>query len=93
MATEVNDNVNILAPKPADERLSGGFSGGHSISYPYLAAVLAKIPEGNRYQGMTVPVLDKEYWFRDGITNADLVLKITSGDDFPPSSSEEFTTL
>lgn len=32
----------------------------------------------------------KEYWWRDGTADADLILKVSGGGDIAPSSSQEF---
>jgi predicted nucleic acid-binding Zn-ribbon protein len=67
----LNDNLDIKAPRPTDNRYG---------PYASTAAALAAIPSAQRYIGLTVGVLGvgslvEEYWFNDGILDTDFVLK------------------
>jgi hypothetical protein len=69
----LNDNLNINAPRPNDNRFG---------PYSNTDAVLAAVPVAQRYIGLTVGVLGagnvvSEYWFNDGTANSDLVIKTT----------------
>lgn len=70
----ISDNLEVNKPAPIDDRL-GVFSS--------TASALAYIPEDRRYIGLTV-IVDTgsgatEYWFENGVENADLVAKSTGG--------------
>ena len=73
MAILLNDNIQIEAGKHVDNKYG---------PYNDLASVLTSIPSFKRARGLTVGVIEggllKEYWFKEGINNSDLVEKITS---------------
>jgi nitrogen fixation protein len=70
----LSDNLEINKPAPVDDRL------GVFVS---TASALTSVPEDRRYIGLTV-IVDSgsganEYWFKEGVTNADLEAKSTGG--------------
>jgi hypothetical protein len=73
MSIQLNDNLEVKAPKPTDNRFG---------TYPDTATALSSIVESERYQGLTVGILTSgsvvEYWFKDGVADLDLVEKDTS---------------
>lgn len=74
MAIVYNDNIQLNAPKSLDNRyLSSGLT-----PYANTAAVNSAILSAYRYRGLTVLINNVEYWYRDGVTNGDLIVK-TSG--------------
>lgn len=71
MAINIVDNLNIYAPKSIDNRyLKNGIS-------PYISVndALTSIDNTVRHIGLTVLINDEEYWFKDGITDNDLIVK------------------
>lgn len=70
----LSDNLEINKPSPIDDRL------GVFVS---TASALTSIAEDRRYVGLTVIVDDGsgavEYWFKDGVTDVDLVAKSQGG--------------
>jgi len=76
MAILLNDNLNVAAAKPVDHRYG---------PYADTAAALAAIPSYQRYEGLSVGVIESgnvvEYWFASGITNGDLEVKLPSNSD------------
>jgi hypothetical protein len=70
---QINDNFDLVAAKPLDNRAG---------PYASVAAANAAIDTNYRYQGLTVQILVSgsavDYWYKDGTQNADLVEK-TSG--------------
>jgi hypothetical protein len=70
----LSDNLEINKPAPVDDRL------GVFVS---TASALTSIAEDRRYVGLTVIVDDGsgavEYWFKDGVTDVDLVAKSQGG--------------
>jgi len=73
MATQ-NDNFRIEAGKPIDDRYTR-----FGLAYVDIAEVNATIVISRRYKGLTVLVGNLEYWYLEGITDADLVIKTTGG--------------
>ena len=74
MAINLNDNLNINAPKSTDARFG---------PYASTAAAIAALDSAVRYQGLTVAVTGvngvEEYWFASGIADGDLVSKLVEG--------------
>lgn len=74
MAIYLNDNLSVLAPRPADKRYG---------TYSSVAEALSAIEPIVRHQGLTAGVVIggqlKEYWFRDGITDPDFIEKTFGG--------------
>lgn len=70
MAISINDNYNLSAGKPFDDRYL-------NISTPWVdkEEVLTAITT-YRYVGLTVNIDGDEYWWKDGLTDGDLVLKV-----------------
>lgn len=70
MAINLNDNIKVNAGKPLDSKYLNG-----TLAYVSTAAVNAAIPIGERYVGLTVLIGTDEYWYQNGITNVDLIIK------------------
>ena len=71
MAIILNDNIKINAGKPIDAKyLSTG-----NTAYASIGITNATIPISERYTGLTVNVLGTEYWYKNGVTNTDLIEK------------------
>lgn len=69
----LNDNLDINAPRPNDNRFG---------PYANVSAALAGVPAAKRYIGLTVgvneyPGVVAEYWFYSGTSNSDLIIKTT----------------
>ena len=76
MAIELADNIQTGAPKPTDSRYLNNL-----VPYTGVTEVNSLITGGVggiRYTGLTVNINNVEYWYKDGITDPDLVEK-TSG--------------
>lgn len=74
MSIKLGDNISITAGLPADCRYYNG-----NVPYVDEAEVNSVISEGVRYSGLTVNVAGVEYWYKDGVTDNDLIEKTTSG--------------
>ena len=71
MAINIVDNLNVFAPKSIDNRyLKNGL-----IPYTSVNDVLNTLVTSVRHKGLTVLINDEEYWFKDGITDNDIILK------------------
>lgn len=70
MAIILNDNINLASNKPLDKRFG---------PYANIADALNDIPAFQRHQGLVVGIIENgsviDYWFRDGISDVDLVSK------------------
>ena len=77
MAIPFPDNISVGVGNPLDSRYLS------NLNTPYIdaSAVTTAIVESQRYVGLTVNVNNEEYWFKDGISNGDLIvlLMITYG--------------
>ena len=74
MAIIINDNLAVNVGKPIDSKYL-------NISTPWTSVSAANIGvvQSYRYTGLTVNINGTEYWWKNGITNTDLVLKIPTG--------------
>ena len=76
MAIQYNENIRIAAPAPLDKRyLSERTVGGSPVPYSGVTEVNTIIIPSERYIGLTVNIDGVEYWYKDGVSNGDLVLK------------------
>jgi nitrogen fixation protein len=71
---QLTDNLEINKPAPVDDRLG---------VFESTAEALAYINEDRRYIGLTI-IVDNgtgahEYWFKDGVTDSDLIVKSEGG--------------
>lgn len=74
-ALELPFGLRVLNPQSVDDKyLSGG-----TTPYTSVANANATIPEAIRHIGLTVNVDNVEYWYKDGVTDGDLVLKTAGG--------------
>jgi hypothetical protein len=71
MAITLNDSAQVNAPRSMDNKylLDG------ANTYANITQVNNKILSAYRTLGLTVLIGNDEYWYRNGITNSDLVLK------------------
>lgn len=93
---EINDNFSLRAPKSIDDKY-GPVIGGHTMTYTDIAAANAAIPSAYRYLGLTVLIdtgtENKEYWWKDGVADGDLVLKsITAADTWKTILTSSYGT-
>jgi hypothetical protein len=89
MAIELNDNIKPKAPKILDDR----YSMNGVTPYVDVAEANATIPLTYRSLGLPVLIGNVEYWYRDGITDIDLVPKVGGADaNFVHTQSVAATT-
>ena len=76
MAINLSDNIKVSAPKPIESRYL-------NINEPWgsVSEVNSYIPEGERHIGLTVYIVNAEYWYKDGVGDSDLVLKLGGSGD------------
>lgn len=76
MAIILNDNIKVNAGKPSEAKY---LNPNTNAPYSGVTQVNTLIPISERHRGLTVLVNDKEYWYRDGVSNTDLILKTSTG--------------
>ncbi len=77
MSLELPFGLKVINPLPADEKyLSNG------VPYNSISQVNTEIPITIRHIGLTVNINGVEYWYKDGVTNSDLVLKQSDSASF-----------
>lgn len=69
--------VKVVNPLPADY-----YYDNEGTPYASTSAAISAIPEAIRYKGMTVNVDTVEWWWKNGIADGDLIIKVggTGGD-------------
>lgn len=80
MSSSTNDNFKVNAPKPIDSRY-GKFVAGQQQPFSSVSDANSRVLSAVRYKGLTLLVLDgngqpTEYWYKNGITDLDLVQKV-----------------
>lgn len=79
MAIIFNDNIQINAGKPIDNKYLNQFN----APYTDISEVLSTIAVAERHIGLTVNIQNDEYWFASGVTDSDLIIKVSfSGGTF-----------
>ena len=75
MPITLNHNIDLASSKPLDKRYG---------PYNSVVTAVATIPAFKRFQGLTVGIIVQgavvDYWFRNGVADADLILKTIGGD-------------
>lgn len=66
--------IKVLNGSPVDSK----YLNNNNEPYASPNQVFAEVVAGARHIGLTVNILGLEYWFKDGVTNFDLILKTTS---------------
>ena len=66
MPIDFNDNLQIRAPKPIDDRYG---------PWETIEEGLINVPYPYRYIKLTLNIAGVEYWFKDGLEDIDLIVK------------------
>jgi hypothetical protein len=74
MAIVLSDNIQVNAPKPVDSRYLNIL-----VPYSSVGAANTAIVSGVRYTGLTVNINSSEYWYKNGILDTDLIIKLGGG--------------
>jgi len=72
MSLELPFSIKIINPKPVDSKYLNDL-----VPYTSVAQANTLVPQPIRYVGLTVNINGAEYWYENGVTNSDLVLKTT----------------
>ena len=74
MAIPFPDNIDLGVGNPIDSKYLSTLN----LPYTNIAAVNSRISLSQRYVGLTVNVNNVEYWYKNGVTDGDLILKTVS---------------
>ena len=71
MAIKLTDSIRVGQQKPVEDKYFNGL-------VPYISTdeVNSLISINVRHRGLTVNINGEEYWYKDGIGNEDLILKV-----------------
>lgn len=83
MAVQYNSNIKIASPNPIDDRyMSPNIIGGRKQPYSGITHVNNTIPYDERHIGLPVNINYKEYWYKYGVNDSDLIERVY-GDSIP----------
>lgn len=88
-SVQLTPGILIVNPYPLDFKY---FNSVTQTPYTDVAEVLTQVTSGYRHQGLTVNIAGVEYWFKEGVADANLVLKIP-GDLITESQYTEYSTI
>ncbi len=75
MSLELPYSIKVLSTESLDEKYLNGL-----VPYTSIAQVNSLLPIGIRSIGLTVNIVNQEYWYKDNTTDGGLVLKIDIND-------------
>lgn len=78
MSIKLNDNIKVYAGKPLDAR----YLNNNNQTYFSTTAANLSIPISERYIGLTLNIGNIEYWYKDGVSDSDLVKKFIDANDY-----------
>lgn len=84
MPIDFNDNLQIRAPKPIDDRYG---------PWETIEEGLINVPYPYRYDKLTLNINGVEYWFKEGLEDLDLIVKEYGGVSVDASKWESGITL
>ena len=84
MPIDFNDNLQIRAPKPIDDRYG---------PWETIEEGLINVPYPYRYDKLTLNINGVEYWFKEGLEDVDLIIKEYGGVSVDTSKWESDITL
>ena len=75
MAIKLSDSIRVGQQKPLEDKYFNEL-----VPYTSTSQVNNLLPKAVRHIGLTVNINKEEYWYKDGIEDSNLVLKITNND-------------
>ena len=91
MSIKLSDSIRVGQQKPLEDKYFNEL-----VPYTSTSQVNTLLPKAVRHIGLTVNINKEEYWYKDGIEDSDLVLKITNSDIYDLKNQEQddrLTTL
>lgn len=84
MAIKLSDSVRVGQQKPLEDKYFNEL-----VPYTSISQVNTLLPKAVRHIGLTVNINKEEYWYKDGIEDSNLVLKITNNDSYDLKNQEQ----
>ena len=75
MSIKLSDSIRVGQQKPLEDKYFNEL-----VPYTSTSQVNNLLPKAVRHIGLTVNINKEEYWYKDGIEDSNLVLKITNND-------------
>ena len=75
MAINLTDSIRVGQQKPLEDKYFNEL-----VPYTSTSQVNTLLPKAVRHIGLTVNINKEEYWYKDGIEDSNLVLKIINSD-------------
>lgn len=75
MSIKLSDSIRVGQQKPLEDKYFNEL-----VPYTSTSQVNTLLPKPVRHIGLTVNINKEEYWYKDGIEDSNLVLKITNSD-------------
>ncbi len=88
MAIKLSDSIRVGQQKPLEDKYFNEL-----VPYTSTTQVNTLLPKAVRHIGLTVNVNKEEYWYKDGIEDSNLVLKITNSDIYDLKNQEQDNRL
>lgn len=88
MSIKLSDSIRVGQQKPLEDKYFNEL-----IPYTSTSQVNTLIPKGVRHIGLTVNINKEEYWYKDGIEDANLVLKVSNTDALILKNQEQDSRL
>ena len=84
MSIKLSDSIRVGQQKPLEDKYFNEL-----VPYTSTSQVNNLLPKAVRHIGLTVNINKEEYWYKDGIEDSNLVLKITNNDSYDLKNQEQ----
>ena len=84
MSIKLSDSIRVGQQKPLEDKYFNEL-----VPYTSTTQVNTLLPKAIRHIGLTVNINKEEYWYKDGIEDANLVLKVPNIDTFNLKNQEQ----
>lgn len=84
MSIKLSDSIRVGQQKPLEDKYFNEL-----VPYTSTTQVNTLLPKAVRHIGLTVNINKEEYWYKDGIEDSNLVLKITNNDSYDLKNQEQ----
>ena len=84
MSIKLSDSIRVGQQKPLEDKYFNEL-----VPYTSTSQVNTLLPKAVRHIGLTVNINKEEYWYKDGIEDSNLVLKITNSDIYDLKNQEQ----
>ena len=88
MSIKLSDSIRVGQQKPLEDKYFNEL-----VPYTSTTQVNTLLPKAIRHRGLTVNINGEEYWYKDGIEDNNLVLKVPNIDTFILKNQEQDSRL